>query len=78
MKKLIDKHFNVITKNKSDVETLKKSVDLTTEVAIKFGRYLLKEANHHWDKDATLCWKVANEEFDTQFLFEKFINEVLE
>jgi hypothetical protein len=77
MKKLIDKHLLIEKSEKSEIKRLKKNVDLTTEVAIKFGRYLLKEATHKWNKEALLCWQVKNKEYDTHFLFEKFVNEEL-
>lgn len=73
--KLIKKHDEArLTDTNTNGKLLLHS-EISKEVAVKFGRYLLKEASHHWDKDATLCWKVANEEFDTLFLFDKFMEE---
>lgn len=73
--KLIKRHDEARLTDTNTNGKLLLNAEISKEVAIKFGRYLLKEATHHWDKDATLCWTVANEEFDTDFLFEKFINE---
>ena len=74
--KLIKKHDEARLTDTNTNGKLLLHADISEEVAVKFGRYLLKEATAHWDKDATLCWKVANEEFDTLLLFEKFINEI--
>ena len=75
MTELIKSHDKIILTDNNTNSKLKLHSEFSKEVAVKFGRFLLKEATHHWDKDATLCWKVANQEFDTLFLFDKFIEE---
>jgi hypothetical protein len=75
MTELIKSHDKIRLTDNNTNSKLKLHSEFSKEVAVKFGRFLLKEATHHWDKDATLCWKVANQEFDTLFLFDKFIEE---
>ena len=72
--KLINQLSEIVQQD-SKVERLKKSIEINKEVATKFGRFLLKEATQHWDKDLTLCWKIKDEEFDTEHLYNKFIEE---
>ena len=77
MEKLVKRNVDILRGSNINANHLLELVELNQEVAVKFGRFILKEATHHWDKDATLCWKIKNEEYDTLHLFEKFIDEVL-
>ena len=75
MNELIKSHDKIRLTDNTTNAKLKLHAEFSKEVAVKFGRYLLKEATHKWDKDLTLCWQVKNKEFDTLFLFDKFIEE---
>jgi hypothetical protein len=77
MEKLAQRNLAILSSDKSKPNQLIELVELNQEIAVKFGRFLLKEATHKWDKDRLLCWQVKNKEYDTLHLFEKFVNEVL-
>lgn len=45
------------------------------DLAIKFGRFLLKYGVHHFDKEGSLCWMYEGKEYNTDELFEIFLKE---
>lgn len=75
MNKLLKRHDEIRLSDNNTLVKLKLHSEFSKEVAVKFGRFLLKEATHKWDKNLTLCWQVKNKEYDTEFLFNKFIEE---
>lgn len=75
MTELIKSHDKIRLTDNNTNSKLKLHSEFTKEVAVKFGRFLLKEATHKWNKEALLCWQFKNNDYDTEFLFDKFIEE---
>lgn len=53
------------------------NIDGFGNVPVKFGRFLLKECKDHNDEHGMLCWSFNGQIWDTNELFEEFLEKYL-